>query len=334
MATWSRFVTDQAAPAVALLAANAEKRALLQRVLGEFGYQVTFAGEPSGLDCEALANISADLWLLELPDESALSDWLLEHSDVPVLLGAGEVPELDSEDYPRWERRLYGKLIPLLGEVAGGRIPRLAGGQDAPATAGEQPHQAPSVWLLAASLGGPDAVKAFLDRLPADLPVAFVYAQHIDAGFETRLPTIIGRHNAWRVINCVQGAPLQAGEVLIAPIKRRLGFSPQGCVELHEDGWPGPYQPSIETMLDEVARAFAPACGAIIFSGMGEDGVGACGRLRNQGIPVWTQDAGSATCEVMPMAVADAGYSSLQGSPQLLADALRDWLAQEWPLAL
>jgi chemosensory pili system protein ChpB (putative protein-glutamate methylesterase) len=36
----------------------------------------------------------------------------------------------------------------------------------------------------------------------------------------------------------------------------------------------------------------------------------------------------------MPQAVADAGYSSRQGSPEMLADALRYWVAQEWPVAL
>jgi chemosensory pili system protein ChpB (putative protein-glutamate methylesterase) len=173
-----------------------------------------------------------------------------------------------------------------------------------------------------------------LEHSPANLPVAFVDAQHIDAGFESQLPMILGRQNAWRVINCVSGAHLHEGEVLVAPIKRSLGFAPEGQIRLSDTPWPGPYQPSIETLLDAVAGSFAPACGAIIFSGMGEDGVQACGRLRDKGIQVWTQDAASAACAVMPQAVIDAGYSSRQGSPETLADALRYWLAQEWPVAL
>lgn len=328
MASWSRFVIDSAAPAIALLAGKAQKRQLLQEVLEGFGYRVIFAGEPDGLDCAGLEAISADAWLLELAEESELADWLLEHSTVPVLLGAGEIPHHESEDYPRWKRRLLGKLSPILGAPPEPLNPA--------ATSGEPQALPPArcVWLLAASLGGPAAVKRFLDRLPANLPVAFVYAQHIDAGFETQLPMILGRQNAWRVINCVSGAHLHEGEVLVAPIKRSLGFAPEGQIRLSDTPWPGPYQPSIETLLDAVAGSFAPACGAIIFSGMGEDGVGACGRLRDKGVQVWTQDAASAACAVMPQAVIDAGYSSRQGSPETLADALRYWLAQEWPVAL
>lgn len=322
---------EPAAPAIALLADNRQKRLLLQEVLEEFGYRVPFAGEPDGLDCAALQAINADAWLLELADESDLAEWLLEHSPVPVLLGAGEIPHYESEDYPRWKRRLYGKLLPLLGPPPAGQPQLAAPNHDGSAT-GIAPARC--VWLLAASLGGPAAVKRFLDRLPATLPVAFVYAQHIDAGFEAQLPVILGRQNAWRVLNCVSGAHLHDGEVLVAPIKRSLGFAPEGHVRLSDAPWPGPYQPSIETLLDAVAATFAPACGAIIFSGMGEDGVSACGRLRDQGIPVWTQDAASAACAIMPQAVANAGYSSRQGSPEMLADALRYWVMQEWQVAL
>ncbi|WP_373184415.1 chemotaxis protein CheB [Halopseudomonas sp.] len=320
---------EPAAPAIALLAGTTQKRQLLQEVLEGFGYRVIFAGAPEDLDCAALEAIEADAWLLELADESELADWLLEQSPVPVLLGAGEVPHHESEDYPRWKRRLLAKLLPLLGPPPEPQCPP-PGFENAPP--GLPPARC--IWLLAASLGGPAAVKRFLDRLPATLPVAFVYAQHIDAGFEAQLPVILGRQNTWRVLNCVSGAHLHEGEVLVAPIRRSLSFSPEGQVRLSDTPWPGPYQPSIETLLDAVAGAFAPACGAIIFSGMGEDGVQACGRLRDQGIQVWTQDAESAACAIMPEAVKDAGYSSRQGSPEALADALRYWVAQEWPVAL
>lgn len=327
-------MAEALAPAVGLLAGNPDKRRLLHEVLCRFGYQVIFCDDPVQLDCQRLAAIPTDAWLLELPEESALSDWLLEHSPVPVLLGTGEIPPLDSEDYPRWERRLYDKLLPLLGPVAGGQLPSMLQSRNTPAQAHDGRQPARCVWLLAASLGGPAAVKSFLDQLPADLPVAFIYAQHIDPGFEARLPGIIGRQNDWRIINCVAGTLLHHGDVLVAPIQRSLSFSPEGRVQLSDTPWPGFYQPSIEALLDQLGGAFAPACGAIIFSGMGEDGVQACRHLRKQGVEVWTQDSGSAACAVMPEAVAAAGLSSRQGDPAQLAGALQAWLAREWPLAL
>ncbi|KKN84758.1 hypothetical protein LCGC14_0285710 [marine sediment metagenome] len=329
-ANWSPFVSDRRAGSIALLASQPAKRQLLAEVLEEFGYRVVFAGEPDGLDCEQLAAVDTEAWLLELADESDLAEWLLEYCPVPVLLGAGEIPENNSDEYPRWKLRLYNKLLPLLGRPAAGRAPTTL--LHAPAAVRQ--HNARCVWVLAASLGGPAAVKNFLDHLPADLPVAFIYAQHIDARFEEQLPQILGRHNGWRIINCRQGANLHEGEVLVAPISQSLGFGTDGSLQLSATPWPGPYQPAIEVMLDEASNAFGPACGAIIFSGMGEDGVQACGRMRRQGMEVWTQSAHSAACAVMPQAVQLAGHSSRQGSPVELAGAMRHWLEQEWPVAL
>lgn len=311
------------APAVALLVSSERGRQALQQTVRSFGYRVVFDTAPVGMEIAELAGIVADVWLLDMADESELADWLLEFSPVPVVMGSGEIPSPEDEEHVRWQRRLYGKLSTLLGEPVHAP-PALT--QRAPTSA------APCcVWLLGASLGGPAAVKRFLDALPADAPIAFVYAQHIDAGFEQQLPHILGRQNAWQIRNSVEGGRLQHGEVLVASIGRALSFGPQGQVKLHDRPWPGAYQPAIEVLLDEVSQAYAPSCGAIIFSGMGEDGVAACGRMRRQGMEVWTQSAASAACATMPQAVQFAGHSSCEGSPEELAAAMRQWLEQERP---
>ncbi len=310
---------------MALLVASSGGRSSLAQTVREFGYRVVFDAQPAQVQPAQLAAVMTDLWLLDMAEESPLVDWLLEYSPVPVLLGAGEIPPPQHEDHVRWQRRLFGKLCALLGEPP--QMPVLH-----PAPAG-LPRTRCCVWLLGASLGGPAAVKRFLDTLPAQLPIAFVYAQHIDAGFEQQLPRILGRENAWHIRNCVEGGQLQPGEVLVAPISQTLSFGPQGQMQLHDRAWPGAYQPAIESLLDELAAAFAPGCGAIIFSGMGEDGVEACGRLRRQGMEIWTQSTASAASATMPQAVRQAGYSSREGSPEELAVAMRQWLEQERPLA-
>ena len=310
------------APAIALLVSDEDGRRVLARTLTELGYRLSFAAAPDQLQLSDLTAVKTDLWLLDVPDECALSDWLLDCSPVPVLLGSGEIPPAQHEDHVRWQRRLRSKLGELLDEPPQAPLWQ-------PPLATPELRQQRSVWLLGASLGGPAAVKQFLDTLPAEAPVAFVYAQHIDAGFEHQLPQILGRQNTWRIRNCSEGSQLQHGEVLVAPINRMLGFGPEGQAQLQDRPWPGAYQPSLEALLDQLAGAFAPHCGAIIFSGMGEDGVAACGRLRRQGMEVWTQSSASAACATMPEAVRRAGFSSREGSPTELALALHQWLEQE-----
>ncbi len=320
---------DGSAPVV--LIAREPKRAAVEAAVRELGYSV-YCFDPDQPDALVrLTQQPAVAWLVELAEESPLTDWLLENSKMPVLLGVGQIPQPGSEDYPRCLRRLYAKLAGLVGESPRGkpelhRLPIAPSESAAPSAA--------NVWVLAASLGGPAAVKSFLDHVPASLPLALVYAQHIDPGFEQQLPQIIGRHNEWQIHTCESEHLLCHGEVLVVPVDKRLRFSPEGRVRLSQEPWPGPYQPAIAAVIDEVRQIFAPACGAIVFSGMGEDGVDACTRLRDQGMPVWTQSAESAACATMPEAVRQAGVSSLQGDPEQLAMAMRRWMEQESVAAL
>lgn len=78
------------APAVALLVSSERGRLALQQTVSSFGYRVVFDTAPVGVDVAELTGIVADLWLLDMADESVLVDWLLEHSSVPVVMGSGE----------------------------------------------------------------------------------------------------------------------------------------------------------------------------------------------------------------------------------------------------
>ncbi|NVJ11438.1 chemotaxis protein CheB, partial [Myxococcus sp. AM001] len=167
------------------------------------------------------------------------------------------------------------------------------------------------VWLLAASLGGPAAVKAFLDALPGGLPVGFVYAQHIDASFESALPQAVGRHSQWHVNPARHGDPVRCGEVVVVPISHELGFSDDGQMQISERGWPEPYSPSIDQMMLNLAQHFGALSGVIVFSGMGSDGSAAAAYVRRQGSVIWTQRADSCACPSMPDSLREAGYSSL-----------------------
>src|SRR5690606_9053214 len=134
--------------------------------------------------------------------------------------------------------------------------------------AGEQPLSLPAslvaadaeparaVWLLAASLGGPLAVKAILDALPAGLPVAFLYAWHIDVGCAATRRKSVGRHTAWRVRQAQPGRPLCNGEVRVVPVGGELGFAPDGRLQVLERRWPEPSSPSIDQVMLNLAGQF------------------------------------------------------------------------------
>ncbi|MWV10676.1 chemotaxis protein CheB [Pseudomonas sp. R-28-1W-6] len=335
---------SRTAARIAVIADTSLQRHVLQQALSGNGYQVVLNSDPARLDEEALAACEPDLWLVDLAqsEDSPLVENLLERSNAPVLFGEGHAPERHSENYPRWERSLFGKLKRLVGDPAQaigpsleallaeaqrpGRLELPAALAGTPLVAGEPARQ---VWLLAASLGGPEAVKAFLDALPGGLPIGFVYAQHIGASFETALPQAVGRHSQWHVNPARHGDPIRCGEVVVAPVSHELGFTDSGAMQVCDRAWPEPYSPSIDQMMLNLAQHFTGNCGVIAFSGMGSDGSAAAAYVRRQGGQIWTQRGDSCACPSMPDSLREGGYSALSGDPRELAAALVNHLAEQ-----
>ncbi|MGK9066833.1 chemotaxis protein CheB [Stutzerimonas chloritidismutans] len=330
-------MSEVVAARIGVIADTSLQRHVLQQALTANGYQVVLNNDPARLQEDDLAAIEADLWLVDLAqtEESPLVNSLLERDACPVLFGEGRAPERHSEHYPRWERRLFGKLKRLVGDpscAVGPRLDVLRNDEQRPSSlelpavlaSHQQPAGAPAreIWLLAASLGGPEAVKAFLDVLPAGLPVGFVYAQHIEASFQTALSQAVGRHSQWQVGQCRDKDLIRCGEVVIAPIAQEMSFDKDGSMQLTGRAWPEPYSPSIDQMMLNLAQQFGRRCGVIAFSGMGSDGNAAAAYVLRQGGRVWTQRAETCVCSSMPDSLREGGYSSLSGDPRELAQAL------------
>jgi len=300
---------------IAVLADNAARRLLLHQLLTGNGWQVLFNLDPSQCNETLLLACPIDLWLIAL--EASDPPAFLDKSAAPLLFSESLVPERQSPQYLAWERRLLRKLSALTAAA-----PPALKAAAIPAETAEGTVPAEQVWLLAASTGGPGAVKSFLDALPADLPLSLLYAQHIDTQFENTLPQVVARHNRWRVSRARQHQKLCAGEVVIVPGAHELRFVEGGCLQIQAHGWAGVWRPSFSQIMQNLARHFAGRCGVIVFSGMDNDCTAAAAEVTRQGVPIWTQSAESCACPAMPAALACAGYSQKSGAPAELAVAL------------
>ena len=157
-------MSEKTAARIAVIADTSLQRHVLQQALISSGYQVVMNSDPARLDLETLSACETDLWLVDLAqsEDLPLIDTLMEQSSAPVLFGEGHAPERHSENYPRWERRLFGKLKKLVGDPSQAVGPSLeallaeaqrpsrldlpAALADTPLVAGEPARQ---VWLLA-----------------------------------------------------------------------------------------------------------------------------------------------------------------------------------------
>ena len=182
------------------------------------------------------------------------------------------------------------------------------------------------VWVLGASTGGPEAVKSFLDHLPRDLSVAFIYAQHIDPGCEVMLSSL-GRHCHFSVKLCQEMMLPQKGDVIIVPTNHSLSVGVNGAIMPDKTAWNSPYTPHINSVIAKVCRAYQHRSGVIIFSGMQDDGAESIADLQSTlspfghlcSPPVWVQSPTSCVSSSMPEAALATGNVDFQGSPKELA---------------
>jgi chemosensory pili system protein ChpB (putative protein-glutamate methylesterase) len=324
-------------PGIGIVSDVVLQRHRLQVAAGKFGLEVSFSGGPDRLmDYPGFPD--AALWLVTLEDEAdhpALFEHLLEHTDAPVLFGMDQAPKPGTKDYVRWERRLLNKLEKQLGHLekldSANDIEELEVHARPSPEAPQLPQWitpaapgsvAEEIWVLGASLGGPAAVKTFLDHLPAGLPVGFVYAQHIDDNFTGVLTRVLGRHAHYQLKRAEEGYKVRNGDVVLMPVEQEWSFADDGRLTATGKPWPGPYGPSIDQVLLNVADHFREHCHAILFSGMGNDGAIAAPLLKKRGSRIWVQDSASCGNSSMPESVAATGCTSFCGTPDQLAGEL------------
>jgi len=191
-------------------------------------------------------------------------------------------------------------------------------------------NRAKRVWVLGASIGGPQAVKAFLSKLPKDLPVCFILAQHIGVGFVNLLAEQLSRVTDLRVTAPEDGMVLEKGHVVVAPVEKRMDFSERGIMTMEEIKQRSIYSPSIDDVITVVSKHYGTDANAIIFSGMGNDGTAGCHLVAQKGGMVWAQEAKSCVISSMADSVRSAEIVSLSGTPEELAENLVEYLEGEY----
>lgn len=314
---------------------NLQRLALSQTVRGH-GYELAFNTCPEKLDAATLDAAELDVWVVDVHDEDdEFLDRLLDHTAAPILFGLEEAPTPGSRSYPRWERRVFIKLKDTVGEPVLEEkldvLEQLDPAKIAPlempaALINRQVADLEWVIVLAASMGGPTAVKEFLDRLPKGFPVAFVLAQHIDARMQNTLAHVLVRHNGMPCKVAEAGDQLKQGEILIAPVASEIDFGPQGEVIVRDMPWDGPYSPSIDQTIANITRRFVSRAGVVVFSGMGGDGSISGPLLQEAGGFIWAQTAESCVCASQPDSMRATGAVSFNGTPVELAEYLVDFI--------
>jgi chemosensory pili system protein ChpB (putative protein-glutamate methylesterase) len=321
---------------IAIASDSLQQRTNLRKVMERSGLNVVLSEPLTRLFLRKLEKTQAEVLLLDLhddqPHDEGLLHEVLDTVKIPIIFN--DVTALTVNEpavNPKWQKSLMRKIAESTGSEefkVAEPAPPVYAEKSPPARAKSGDRLARQVWVLGASLGGPEALKRFLHALPADIPAAFIVAQHLGANFVTLLAEQLNRVTKLSVMPPVEGHLFQQQDVIVAPVGEHLLINPIGNIELAELPEQTSYSPSIDLVIRDIADRYGKQAGAIIFSGMGDDGKHGCQHLLDKGGQVWVQTAESCVISSMPDNVKRVCTPQFVGNPEQLAKQLVKHLGQ------
>lgn len=172
------------------------------------------------------------------------------------------------------------------------------------------------VLLVAASTGGPEALYAFVDRLPARLAGPVVVVQH---GPDWMIRTIAERiESSGRTVVVVDNpVTVEANVIYLAPGDRHLRF--EGLCRVPKlRPYDGPkvhfVRPAADPLFISAAQLFGRRALAVVLTGMGCDGAIGAAHIDAVGGTVMAQDPVDAIAPSMPTRTIETGVGATVAS--------------------
>jgi two-component system chemotaxis response regulator CheB len=162
------------------------------------------------------------------------------------------------------------------------------------------------VVAIGSSTGGPSALLAVFEKLPASFSAPILVAQHIADGFVPGLVSWLDASAAIRVVAAEHGVVPVPGTAYVAPTGANMVLEGKRIV-LIAPAHHQVYIPGADCLFDSVAGAYRQRAIGVILTGMGADGASGLKRMHDLGASTIAQDEESCTVFGMPRAAIELG---------------------------
>jgi two-component system chemotaxis response regulator CheB len=173
---------------------------------------------------------------------------------------------------------------------------------------------APRALVIGSSTGGPQALTALIEKLPAAIDRAPVLiTQHMPPTFTTVLAEHLSRIGGRGAHEAEHGEPVLAGGIYVAPGGRhmRVARTDGGIrIALGDDPPINFCRPAVDALFTSAASVWGAASLAVVLTGMGSDGTRGAAAIVAAGGSVIAQDEATSVVWGMPRSVAQAGLCS------------------------
>ncbi len=277
---------------------------------------------------EAIKTLNPDVLTLdvEMPNMNGLSflEKIMRLRPMPVImvstltqrgaeisLAALELGAFDCVGKPmagQTTEQAFGELAAKIKAAARARVRAGADRQNAH-QAREDFRSDGRIVAIGSSTGGVEALLNVLAAFPANCPPT-VITQHMPGSFTSSFAERLNRSCAARVAEASDGAPLEIGQIYLAPGGTHhltvAGTSQLRCRLVADDPVNG-HRPSVDVLFHSVVKAAGPAALGVILTGMGRDGAQGLLAMRKAGASTIGQNEASSVVYGMPKAAHEIG---------------------------
>ena len=175
-----------------------------------------------------------------------------------------------------------------------------------------------SVWILAASIGGPEAIQKFLAEFDGTEPVLFILIQHMDKEFLPMMAQQFNKSSQFDVEIPISGMKILPSSCLIHPTDENIKITTKGLLELEVIHDVYGYTPCIDECCKYLLSSIK-YLNMAIFSGMSKDGVAAAKMIKKFGNQVITQNESSCVLSTIIEGAKKIITVDFDGTPQEMA---------------
>ena len=170
----------------------------------------------------------------------------------------------------------------------------------------QQPHLHFDLVAIGCSAGGIDALKGILPKLPKNFRPTVVVVQHIARTVRSTLADFFVEQCQIPVKEAEDKEPIASGTIYFAPSGYHLLIEDDRTFALSVDAPVQFARPSIDVLMESVARVYRDLGAGFVLTGSNRDGADGLAEMLAQGGFVAVQDPKTADFPQMPQAAVDA----------------------------
>lgn len=181
---------------------------------------------------------------------------------------------------------------------------------------------------IAASTGGPPALRGILGAFEQIYPFSVVVAQHMPVGFTKAFAERLNRSSAFEVREARDGDPVLAGQALLAPGGNQMVLEQDNDIIRARVLPPDPryrYNPSADALFASCAPLYGQRMLAVVLTGMGNDGSQGVRLVKQHGGRVLAEAEESSVVYGMPREAAATGCVDRIVTLDEMPGAILDW---------